>query len=1388
MSYKNIPDIEDKSGDINDDNDKFIYDIIKRKEFYSLKGNIVDNFRETKDNYEGIKIDNFIETLASKHLKIHSHQLFVSNFMNPNTPYKRLLLKHSTGSGKTLAAISIALKFIEMFRAEYETEKIKTIKNTDLRFERSGRRVLNEIDLKTPNVYVIGFARGEFIKNLLKFPELGFISISEKQQLDRLRTTADKTGQPSDIKLLKEFYGSLKKRISNKSKGGFFKFYGYQEFVNRLFDFSQRAGQETINLTDLENIVTREINRNENKISATSLEDIIRKYIDKGLIRVNERLLDKFKNSIIICDEIHNVYNSIMKNNWGIAIQYVLDKNPNVRAVFMSATPINNSPTEVVDLMNLLLPEKDKISKREYFKNNRELYPGKLEKLGQLSVGRVSFLQDINLKYYPERIFIGEIINIPESVRGNFGNLPIIPYLKFTPCKMSELHQITYNYLISQGSVPADGYTIYDMVFPNPDAKSNIGLFKSAETRGKLLSATEAFKKKYKITTVKYSKNVIITGDFLKKSEIGKYSTKYEKLITEILDNIGSDKNQKTMIYHNNVKMSGVLLLQELLRVNGFIDEYSEPASDTICALCGICMAEHKKQIKSLDHEYYPARFVVAHSDIDRKTMENSINKFNSPTNAHGNYYKVLIGSKIIKESIEIKDVQNLYILTLPVNIPTLIQVFGRCIRKNSHINLPVDQRKVNIRILISTINKQYIGKKPIIGGYNNNIESYDNNDIEGGYNDQTNNDKTNNSLSNFEDFIEHNAEIRLIEEAAEDILPEIAVAGGRPSKKTKTVKKTKPKAKAKPKAKSKAKEKDIISEENIITKDKNKRKQLKEEQKIESIEVAKIVSLEEQRYIEKLKDYIVIQNIEKILNENAVDAFINRDVIMSPALYNRYFQDSAEPIATIGDLYFEPKNKYFNIKDSFTLDELSLTTFTGYKYFVEEIETIVMLIKRLFIMQPIWTYDDLFEAVKNPPFGIETNPRLFSEDNFIIALNHLETVAPNISDVQEKGPIRRQEEMTAEHFANQLFDNDMKYIYIPREAASPHVSTQNTTSIQSKDDIETQENNETIIIDDIVPEFIKYKIEQVGDYHILFPVQDTILYDKDIQRDSLLKRFDKYIHSEPIVDIESFQRKPFIEYGHTYDINTFVNETHTARLYNQQKKEFIDKFKDINIDSEQIYDYFNDFNKSFQIKNMEEMIEYMYANFGNEKDKKTDIYKLYTKMLRLLNEFGIIIFYRDVKKYKDVLSTLKNKLPKNVAPCTPMGYVSVKCIKLLDKSNWISVNKNMMGKNISWNENKQIVGYFESSSDGKMHFKLRKPIQMNMARGTDSRLIETGSICTSKSKTYLVKIANEIKAKYPKDKIRVQSVCIGIRNKLLDLERKERMNNTNKKYVYLIK
>lgn len=79
---------------------EFYEKITKKKEFYDT--------RYKEGHYDKIKIE---DKCDSTMFNIENHQVFLSRFMSPSTPYKSLLLFHGVGTGKTCAAITIAEGF-----------------------------------------------------------------------------------------------------------------------------------------------------------------------------------------------------------------------------------------------------------------------------------------------------------------------------------------------------------------------------------------------------------------------------------------------------------------------------------------------------------------------------------------------------------------------------------------------------------------------------------------------------------------------------------------------------------------------------------------------------------------------------------------------------------------------------------------------------------------------------------------------------------------------------------------------------------------------------------------------------------------------------------------------------------------------------------------------------------------------------------------------------------------------------------------------------------------------------------------------------------------------------------------------------------------------------
>ena len=1170
------------------DDDDILGDVLKRKEFHVLK-----NTRKfvPEDNILPLSM---IEDELQKgnNLQFHSYQLFVQNFISPNTPYSRLLMKHSTGSGKTIGAIGIAMQFIRYYRQE----ELAGVPRDSI-----------------GSIYIIAFegARKAFQKDLLRFPSFGFATRSELLHWEKLRTQALSNIQ-SDIDKAYEYGNKIKKRISNRKGNGFFKFLGYKALVNRLF-----VSEETLsNLS----------------------EEEIRSKLESGEIKYNQTVIDSFKNSLIICDEIHNVYNSLQKNNWGIALQIILDNDPSTRAVFMSATPINNNPSEIIDLLNLLLPKQSRIKRKDFF-IKRELRPDAIKKIKKLSIGRVSYLIDKNPKLFPSRSFVGESIKD-------------IKYLKFIRCPFSEKHLKTYlnTYDDESQTLPQESIYIMDFILPHPD-DNDIGLYKSSDIK-KIATAKQKWKTDNNIDI----SNNIPTGEFLHINNLKNVSGKYFALMTDIIDMI-KNRQGKIMIYHNYVNMSGVLFIKEIMLRNGIIDEYMGSAANTLCSICGIERKNHvteeenegKKNIPG-DHVFKPVRFVIVHSELDKNITEKSIDKYNRASNSMGDEFMILIGSRMIKESYDLKAIRHMMIVNRPDNIPTLIQIMGRAVRKNSHITLPPDMRHVYIHIYTSS-------------------------------------------------------------------LPD----GG--------------------------------------------------------------LTYEELKYKEKVMDYEVIQTIERIFHENALDAVVNYNIVQ-PSLKND----------DLGDLDFTPSIVKDKVKTDLSLSELNLSTFNTY-HTQYEIDLVTYIIKRGFIeTSPVWTWADILSFVKEPNFDVEYDTSLINDESVVIALSRLlwtsgaEILNPYI-----------EESNTKINIIDKLFDPlDKRF---------------------------TMANGSIAVI------------TQIGEFYMLLPLDNNnvkktvdIPYRNYTKSDDMKVNINKYLENAAVnfnykdkksnfrvkykdVSIEKLS-DAICDYGVDFHVR-FVEDCisyifNSWTDWNTDKSEYHDfyfkmlYYYDItglvifaSTVKEYIFKLYEEYvlPTNFEEKRLKEIeeVESKKGKVSEERDKQ-NLLNLIARNIsksscdwcpQATKELYEESLSKSLERFSLIKRTKKTDNIVKVKPdILPIGHFLQRVPKFYHPDRgWFSSPEYLVDKK-QWIENPIIIGYNVKSKTGiNVRFKLRTPVQQIKIH-KDARLIEKGSICSTRSKTFLLDLCKKLKIIID-PKSSVTKICIEIKTRLMYLELLERSRGTRVKFFY---
>ena len=783
--------------------------IMYEKEYYSLR-HIIPETSPIPDGY--INYD-LLKSPQVAMMNLHGHQKFIENLFNPTTPYKRLLLYHGTGTGKTLIINAVAKTYIDYFK------RMK----------------------QQPNIFIIGFTENIVIKDLMKYPELGYITRSEIEELNRLSTS----NADNDIQRRRNLRASIRRRITDKAKGGYYKFYGYREFANHLFNITPKGVEAKITHSKIYD--ETDSNTGIGSIGSAGFSKRIDELIAKGHIELNRDLFDSLKYSLIACDEVHLTYNIKGKNSGGMSLKYMLDllekedRSTAPRVLYGSATPLSGSPTEAVDLAELLVPLSS-YNKLDYFVtvDPPKFKPDGVDRLGKLFDGYVSFLKDTTKDIYPTRIFDGV-------------SIPGLPYLKFVECPMSNFqlntlmdhkkHDPNFETLLSSESM-----SLYDIVFPNPDdSNKNIGLYNISDLESKINSAPDKWRQTAMIDMSPNTKTP--SGQFLHSDNLGIYSTKYETLLESLIDLLDSHKPGKTIVYHYMVRGSGILLLYNMLLENGFIGATSAPISNTRCAVCGVIYKDHNK-IK--DHLYRPARVMLAYGELGN-TLESNYNTFNSSDNINGYEYRILLASRVIHEGVDFKEIRYMYILSLPKDISTLIQLMGRAVRGYSHHRLPIDQRDVHISILVSTINAD----------------------------------------------------------------------------------------------------------------DKSKRE-------------TTLISPEVKNYQRKLALFLLIQEVEREMRRYAIDNFVN---------YTK-MKDIADK-ASLEGLPYKPAIEF---NESKVLPPSYISTFYNHGYAQTEIETLIIILKKLFAYQPIWTYKDLLSEVHDPKTMLGTiyDHTTFSESSFKIALAFL--------------------------------------------------------------------------------------------------------------------------------------------------------------------------------------------------------------------------------------------------------------------------------------------------------------------------------------------------------------------------------------------------------------
>ena len=462
----------------------------------------------------------------------------------------------------------------------------------------------------------------------------------------------------------------IKKNIINKN----YEFYGYLEFVNMIIKY-------------IKEYITPD------------MKDNLEMYEQKA---IREYLNDK----LLIIDEIHNIRTEkesssrIIINTLHKIVKYTND----MKLLILSATPMYNSSIEIIWLLNLLLlnDNRTEITEKEIFKDNKLTSDG-IKLLNNKCRGYVSFVRGNNPKTFPYRLYPIINKNTRKNILKNFPskdpfNVKItdknkIEYLKnkLYGCEFTGQQKFIYENYIKQNP---NNKKIYDnqlhqiSIFTYPLITKNL-----KDTFG-INGLKRCFDEKNGIYS--YKKEIIKNKDigfFLQSDKLNNYSCKFNLLLETI-------KSSKGIIFiYSRYISSSIIPLQLALEENG----YGRYNNKDILNKKGRKINKisydgyTENECKKLNKPFKQAKYIVLSGQEDSKNNILELEKLNNSNNKYGQNIKIVIGSEVTKEGIDMKRIREIHIIDPWYHLNRIEQIIGRGIRYCSHKDLDKKEKNVTI-------------------------------------------------------------------------------------------------------------------------------------------------------------------------------------------------------------------------------------------------------------------------------------------------------------------------------------------------------------------------------------------------------------------------------------------------------------------------------------------------------------------------------------------------------------------------------------------------------------------------------------------------------------------------------------------------------------------
>lgn len=427
----------------------------------------------------------------------------------------------------------------------------------------------------------------------------------------------------------------------------------------------------------------------------------------EGEIMRNESFnkIASLDNTLLIIDEAHNITN----NDYGLAVKKIAAVSKNLKILLLTGTPMKNAADDIITLLEIM-----NISNKNYDKLP-QIFTGNNHTLDFSTNGEKVLREQVKGKFS----YIAGGDKYLFAIRNDLGVIPkSLKFTKVIPIKFNKEQYAFYKEVVDKNTngLEKSSSDVCNFILPKlmfDEKKSFITMtfgkegldeiINELETNGREFNVAlksyinERNDKKTNDNDLIYVNNKTLTGKFLHRDYLKLFSPKFHQALTNIQNLVEGKKGPRTAFIYSNLVRIGINMFKQVLLQNGYIEfidtkekTISRATDDTVCYYCGVKKKEHN----SKSHVYYPSTFIVITGDKDdddidpeeknrQKKLVDEV--FSSNENREGKYIKLILGSKVISEGYNTKNLMEVHILDVYYNFARVDQAVGRAIRKNSH-------------------------------------------------------------------------------------------------------------------------------------------------------------------------------------------------------------------------------------------------------------------------------------------------------------------------------------------------------------------------------------------------------------------------------------------------------------------------------------------------------------------------------------------------------------------------------------------------------------------------------------------------------------------------------------------------------------------------------